>query len=121
MMVRQAISDGFAVSRSSAIACAIASGSCPSMLRTAQPEMAGERDCFLAEALHQAAIAGEHIGEVIDEAVAMPGIGHALGKRHADRGRNPLPQWTRRGLDTWRVTILGMARRLRAPFPEGLD
>lgn len=40
MMVRQAISDGFAVSRSSAIAFAIASGSCPSMLRTDQPEAA---------------------------------------------------------------------------------
>ena len=35
-----------------------------------QPEMAGERDRFLADALHQAAVAGKHIGPVVDEVVA---------------------------------------------------
>src|SRR4051812_47450089 len=40
MMVRQAINDGLVLSRSSAIACATASGSCPSTPRTDQPEAA---------------------------------------------------------------------------------
>jgi hypothetical protein len=33
-------------------------------------EMAGQRDGFLADAFHQAAVAGEHIGVVVDQPVA---------------------------------------------------
>ena len=33
-------------------------------------EVAGERDRFLADAFHQAAVAGQHIGVVVDEVVA---------------------------------------------------
>ena len=32
--------------------------------------MAGERDRFLADAFHQAAVAGDHVGAVVDEIVA---------------------------------------------------
>ena len=36
-------------------------------------------------------VAGDHIGEVIDEAVAMPRIGHTLGERHPHGRRDALP------------------------------
>ena len=35
-----------------------------------QPQVAGERDRLLADAFHQVAVAGEHIGVVVDEVVA---------------------------------------------------
>ena len=47
-------------------------------------EMAGERDRLLADAFHQAAVAAQHLGVVIDEIVAERGVHDALGERHAD-------------------------------------
>ena len=46
---------------------------------------------------------------------------HALRDRHADRGRNPLPQRASRRLDARSAPIFGMARGSRADLPELLE
>ena len=73
--------------------------------------MAGERQRFLADALHQAAVSGQRIGEMIDEAVTELGIEDAFGERHADGVGKALAERTRRRLDARRVAVFGMARR----------
>ena len=47
--------------------------------------MASQRDGLLADAFHEAAVAGQHIGLVIDEIVAEGGIQVALGHGKAHR------------------------------------
>ena len=44
-----------------------------------QLEMAGQRDCFLADAFHQAAVSGNDIGMVVYQIVAEMRIHDALG------------------------------------------
>src|ERR1700742_3981029 len=83
--------------------------------------MAGERDRLMAQPLHQAAIARDHIGIMIDEVVAEPRIQHPLGECHADSSRKSLSEWTRRGFDALGVTIFGVAWSLRAPLTEALQ
>ena len=58
-------------------------------------EVAGQRDRLLADALHQAAVAGEHVGEVVDDGVAEPRIDEPLGQRHAHRVGEALAQRAR--------------------------
>jgi hypothetical protein len=41
--------------------------------------MAGHRDGFLADALHQAPVAHERVGEVVAELIAEFGVEDALG------------------------------------------
>ncbi len=86
-----------------------------------EPQMPGERDRLVAEALHQAAITGNHIGKMIDQLVAEPRVHQPLGERHADRRRDPLPERPGRRLHAGRMAIFGMPRRLRAPLPECLE
>ena len=82
--------------------------------------MAGDGDRLLADALHEIAVGGEHVGVMIDDRREMRGQ-HPLGERHADRGRDPLPERTGRRFDADRVAVFGMARRLRADLAEGLQ
>ena len=89
--------------------------------QAAEPEMPGQRNRFVAETLHQAAVAGDDISIVIDELVAEARVDQALRQRHADRGGDPLPERPRRGLDAGRMAVFGMARRLRSPLPECLE
>ena len=81
-------------------------------------QMSGEVDRLMADAFHQAAVAGEHIGEMIDELVAKARRREALGDRHADRGREPLAERTGRRLDAGGVAIFGVARRRRTELAE---
>ena len=81
--------------------------------------MPGERDRLVADPLHQAAVAGDHIGEMIDAIVAEPRVHQPLGQRHADGGGDALPERPGGRLDARRVAILGMSRRLRSPLPKG--
>ena len=67
-----------------------------------QLEVAGERDRLLADAFHQVAVGGEHIGVVIDDVAAELGREMAFGNRHADRIGEPLAERTGRGLDAGR-------------------
>ena len=83
--------------------------------------MTGKIDRFMADAFHQAAIAGEHVGMVIDDIVAKFGGQLLLGQRHADRGGNALPQRSGRHFDALGVTILGMARGPGAELAKVFD
>ena len=83
--------------------------------------MAGERDRLLRQALHEAAVAGDDIGVVIDELLAEAGRKHALGERHADRVGEPLAERAGGGLDAVRVAALGMAGRAAVELAEALE
>ena len=83
-------------------------------------QVAGERDRFLADAFHQVAVGGEHIGVVIDD-VAELGGEMPLGDRHADRVGEALAERAGGGLDAGRDEIFRMARRQRAELAEALD
>ena len=83
--------------------------------------MSCQRNRFLAEAFHQAAVTGDHIGVVIDKVVAEARIHQALRQRHPDRGRDPLPQRPRGRLHAGRMPVLWMARGFRSPLPERLQ
>ena len=82
--------------------------------------MAGDGDRLLADALHQIAVGGEHIGVVVDHLAEFGGQ-HPLGERHADGGREPLAQRPGRRLDPERMAVFRMARRLGADLAERLQ
>jgi hypothetical protein len=81
----------------------------------------GKRDCFLADAFHEAAVTGDHIGIVVDEAVTELRIEDAFGKRHADCIGNALAERAGRRFDTGGVAIFGMPCRARTELTEVLD
>ncbi len=83
--------------------------------------MPGEVDRLVADALHQAAVAGEHISEMIDEFVAETRRLEALCYRHADGGGEALAERPGGRLDARRVAIFGMARGFRAELAELLQ
>ncbi len=74
----------------------------------AQAQVSGQIDRFVGDAFHQAAIADQHIGVVIDQFVAEAGIEHPLGQGHADRCRQALTEWSGGGLNPGAVPIFGM-------------
>ncbi len=83
--------------------------------------MAGKRDRFLADAFHQVAVGGEHIGRVIDDVAAEYRGEVAFGNRHADRIGQALAERSGRRLDAGRVAVFRMAGRQRAELAEILD
>ena len=78
----------------------------------------------MRNAFHQAAVAEEHVREVIDDrmtrAIELRREGF-LGQGHADRRGQPLAQRTGRGLDAEPRIVLGMPRRVRAELTELLQ
>ncbi len=89
-----------------------------------EPQMARQARRFVSDPLHQATVAREGEGAMIDhieagtvEAVRQP----ALGDGHAHGVPDALPQWPRGGLHTIRVPELGVSRCLRIPLPEVLQ
>ena len=85
-----------------------------------QLQVAGEVDRLVGDALHQAAVAGDHVGPMIDE-IAVPGRQRALGDGHADSGGEALPKGPGRRLDAESVAVLGMAGGPGAELSEALD
>ena len=83
--------------------------------------MAGKRDGLLADALHQAAVAGQHIGLVVDETVAELGIEVALGDGETHRVGDALAERARCRLDAGGMAEFGVARGLGAHLAEVLD
>ena len=83
--------------------------------------MAGKRQRFLADAFHQAAVADQHIGVVIDQLVAEMGVHDALGEREADRIAKALAKRTGGGLDARGMAIFGMPGGFRAYLTETLQ
>ena len=84
-------------------------------------EAAGEADRFMADAFHQAAVAGDHPSAVVNQILAKAGGEVALGHGHADGGGQALTQRASGGLDARRGAVLGVARGLGAPLTEVLD
>ena len=83
--------------------------------------MAGEADRLVADALHQAAVAGDRPRMVVDQRVAVDRVEVTLGDRHADRGRQPLTQRAGGGLDTLELEVLGVTGAGGPKLAEGLD
>src|SRR3546814_14332439 len=83
--------------------------------------MAGEADGLVVDALHQAAVAGERPGTMIDQIVAEYGAEVPLRNGHADRHREALSQRSRRRLDTRQHEIFGMSGAGRIEPPEVED
>ena len=83
--------------------------------------MTGERDRFLADAFHQVAVGGEHVGLVIDDAGAEFRRQMALGDRHADRVGEALAERAGGGLDAGRMAVFRMTGGDRAELAEALD
>ena len=86
-----------------------------------QLQVPGERDRLLADAFHQVAVGGEHVGRVIDDVAAEQRGEMALGDRHADGIGEALAERPGRGLDAGRVAVFGMAGRERTELAEALD
>src|SRR3546814_4581948 len=82
--------------------------------------MPGQRGGFLAAALHQAAVAGDRVGVVIDDLGAEARGEHPFGQRHADGVGEALAERPGGGLDPGRMADLGVARRAALELPEVL-
>src|SRR5256885_17222688 len=76
---------------------------------------------LMTDAFHQVTIAGDDKGLVIDQRVAKPRIQDSLGKRHADRVRDPLAERSGRRLDARGMAVFGMAGAGTAQLAEALD
>ncbi len=87
----------------------------------AEAEMAGERGGLVADPLHQVAVRGDHPNPVVDRPVAETGGQQALRQRHADRGRDPLAERSRGGLDSRGVAVFRVARGAAAELAEPAD
>ena len=72
-------------------------------------------------AFHQAAVAGQHIGVVVDQVIAEGGVHDALGERHADAVGEALAERPGGRLDAGGMAIFGMAGGARAELAEMLD
>ncbi len=84
----------------------------------------GERRHFVRDAFHQAAVADEHVGVMVDDGVigAIEVRGqHLLRQREADRVGQTLPQRTGGGFHAWRVGGFRMTRRLGMQLAETLE
>src|SRR3546814_18592469 len=81
----------------------------PQDIEAAELQMAGEADGLVVDALHQAAVAGERPGTMIDQIVAEYGAKVPLRNGHADRHREALSQRSRRLLDPRPHEISGSA------------
>jgi hypothetical protein len=75
-------------------------------------------------AFHQAAVANEGIGVVVDDLVrrAVEGLAQqALGERHADGVGQPLPEWSGGRFDAGGDPELGVTGRLRMQLSKALQ
>jgi hypothetical protein len=84
-------------------------------------QAARQADRLVADPFHQATVAGDHPGAVVDEIIAEAGGQMTLGHGHADGGGEALAQRAGSRLDAGRVAILGMAGGVGAELPEVAD
>jgi len=93
----------------------------PDQRQLVELQVPGERNRFLRDALHQAAVAAQHPGVVVDQLIAELGRQMRLGHRHTDAVGDALPEGSRGRLDARRKPVFRVARRLRVELPEILD
>ncbi len=84
-------------------------------------QVARQGDGFLGNAFHQAAVAGQHIGLVIDEVIAEAGGQVALGNGKAHGIGKALAQGPGGGFNAGGMAIFRVARGLGAQLPEVLE
>ena len=83
-----------------------------------EPQVAGQRGRLVADALLEAAVAGDGEGVVVLDVGAEAGAELALGDGHADGVGEPLAERPGRHLDAGGVAALGVARRAGPPLAE---
>ena len=89
--------------------------------QAAEAEVTGQRDGLLADAFHEAAVAGDHVGEVVDDIGAETRREKTFGEREADRVADALAERAGGRLDAGGVAVFGMARGLGAELAEILQ
>src|SRR5262245_36310802 len=89
--------------------------------QAAELEMTRKRDRLLAQALHEAAVAGDNVSVMAHEFLAIAAVEQPLGESHADGIAKPLPQRAGGGLDAGRMAIFGMAGGTRSKLAETLE
>src|SRR5690606_4928905 len=87
----------------------------------AELEMPGQGSRFMADPLHQAAVASDHIGVVIDQFLTEAGSHDPLCQGHADRIAETLTQGTGCRLNSRSMAILWMAGSAAAELAEVLQ
>ena len=90
----------------------------------AQAQHARQRTGLVRYAFHQAAVAQQNPGPVVDDFMLRAvefGCQQPFGKRHSHRVGQTLTQWPRRGLDADLDVEFRVAGRVRAKLPEGLE
>ena len=93
----------------------------PDHVQPAQLQVAGQRNRLLADTLHQAAIAGNHPGAVIHQAIPEHTVQVPLGHGHAHRHRQPLPQRPCGAFNARQLGVLGVAGARGMPLAEAPD
>ena len=89
--------------------------------QTRQRQLACKANRLLADALHQAAVAGHDIGVMVLHLGTPARAQVFFGNRKANRIGNALTQGAGGGLDTCHMAIFGMACGDRAPLAKILD
>ena len=87
----------------------------------AQIQVPGKADRLMVDAFHQAAVARDHPGAVIDQIVAELGIQVPFRDRHADRGGQAGPERPGGRLDARQLEILRMAGARAVKLAEAGD
>ena len=75
----------------------------------------------MAQSLHQAAVADDAIGIVVDNLVAPAGVAQPLRQRHPHGIAEALRQRPGGGLDAVARVVLRMPGRVRAELTEAFD
>ena len=90
----------------------------------AELEGSGEGAGLVGDALHQAAVAHEHVGVVVNDlesGTVEVSLEDLLGKGHADRVGDALPERAGGSLDAVSVAVLRMSRGLGVELAEVLE
>ena len=83
--------------------------------------MTGKPDRLVVDALHDAAIAGDHEGLVIDQIIAKHAVEVAFGQSKAHRHRQTLTQRAGGAFDALQLGVFGVASAHRMQLTERLD
>ena len=75
----------------------------------------------MADALHQIAVGGEHIGPMVDDIFAELGGENTFGNRHADCVAQALTEWARGRFDPRSMVVLRMPGGQRIELTEALQ
>lgn len=93
----------------------------PEDIEAAEAQRARKAHRLMVDAFHQAAIAGDYPGTVIDQIIAIDSVEMPLGHRHADRHREALAQRAGGALDARHLEILGVSGTRAVQLTEIAD